>query len=1129
MLGSLVLVAMLFPGGAIARKSGSKKCSHRGAAYFSPGYKGLCSNPKLGPQPVLPPIPLGDNGRSPQVLVDAAGTAHIVWNQDGGDGPDQLRYCRLKRGATACDNPPASLAPDQPGPFNNPAFNEDIAGPRILQIANGLIFLTHRYPNIVPKPDGTESDRTTYMYVSDDGGQTITGPAIVGDAEPSGGAAVFGDGSRIGLISDTRTGGTYFQAIDPGSYTSAEANLGGNGPDRAYSGSVVPAGAGGAPTAAYADLAGTTFIRQWQGTGDIADPGTWAEGTTPGVDPRLASGPAGAYLANAPTDARDKIQVRPLNGVQVGNGPTINTGHYSARDFLEDPSGALRVGWVNGVGAGSELLESVAGSGLKFDAGNAVARADVGLDDIDLGAASDGGGFAVYTAGGSSQGYGKIFASGFGNQAPTGLPGLGNVPGGGSDPDVKTSCKQISYKAVEIRNEFCFWPVQGKPGFKVTKGAFKLNGLEIIPDADVKVEMSTKSGPKTIDSVGGNGKVTVQLDTPSGPIVLWHGELHIQLPTGGAGSKLFSVDLAKFAPKIKGFPVSGDFDLILKEKSIEIPLQLKLPSVFGGLSGSATLRADNDHGLDVDSVRFVVPKFVLGPLELDDIEAAWTGSTDTWTGGGGARFLGAGMSASVTFAGGKFQEGFLKVSPVPFPGIKIAPDVFINSVSARLHLATDTSWFEGSALFGVQPLAPPDTYVYTVRGTLRATITPKFAMDYHGEGAISGIPVSDAKAHGDIDGYFTASGNVMWDIEAVSGKGTFDGHFDASSGSFGGSIDSTVTIGKTPHLDAGILLYISNEAAYGCYKSIGGFGYNFKTQEVIGPTLFSCPDEPPAPAGKAAQVHTSQQGFTLPAGLPSVSLKVVGTAGAPAITLVSPSGTPVPLTPADAQGAATAPAVVSTTDTSVLIGLHNPAAGSWRIDEATPASVARVDVARERPPLDVSAKVKGHGRKRVLTYKTTRRDGLLIRFSERVGAGTHQLRAVKSGSGKFRFTAGDGPGGRRAIVAQAEQNGLPVLQQSVASYRAPGPIRPNVRGLKARRAGKKVVVRWRRALGAKDYLVRFDSSDGRHLLQVTSGTKARLGKVGKGDRVRVRVYGRSTHGRLGRAARAQVRAKRKRH
>ncbi len=371
-LGSVVLLAALSPAPAVARARGGKQCSRKGADYFTPGYKGICKVPKLGEQPVLPPVPLGDNGRAPQVLVDNAGTAHIVWNQDGGDGPDQLRYCRLKRGATACDNPPASIAPDQPGPFNSPAFNDDIAGPRILTIADGLIFLTHRYPNLVPKPDGTETDRTTYMYTSTDGGKTITGPAIVGDAEPSGGAATFGDGSRIGLISDTRTGGTFFQAIDPGSYTSAQANLGGNGPDRAYSGSL--ASVGGTPIAAYADLSGKTFIRQFSG-GNIADPGTWAEGVTNGVEPKLASGPAGPYLANSPP-SHDSIQVRPLKGVQTaGNGVTIKTGPYGARDFVQDAGGALRLGWVDSRGKTPVLLESVAKGALKFDPGTAVARA----------------------------------------------------------------------------------------------------------------------------------------------------------------------------------------------------------------------------------------------------------------------------------------------------------------------------------------------------------------------------------------------------------------------------------------------------------------------------------------------------------------------------------------------------------------------------------------------------------------------------------------------------------------------------------------------------------------------------------------------------------------------------------
>ena len=528
-------------------------------------------------------------------------------------------------------------------------------------------------------------------------------------------------------------------------------------------------------------------------------------------------------------------------------------------------------------------------------------------------------------------------------------------------------------------------------------------------------------------------------------------------------------------PKIKGFPVAGDFDLILKEHSIEIPVQLKLPKVFGGLTGSATLKADNEHGLSVDSVRFVVPKFVLGPLELSDIIVEWNGSTDTWTGAAGVKFLGAGMSASLTFKGGTFHEGFVAISPVPFPGMKLAPDVFLNEVSAKLHLADDTTWFEGGALFGVQPIAPPDSYLYTVKGTLRATITPKFAMDYRGDGAISGIPVSSATAHGDIDGYFSGTGAVKWDLEAVSGEGTFGGYFDAASGNFGGKIDSTVTVGKCLFcVDIGVSALISNDMVAGCYKPLAGFSYKLKTREVDF-SVGSCPGEPSNPAwcadqpsqkriqeclaalkSKPAAAKAAAAGppnFTLPGGLASASVEVAGFAGPPSVTLISPAGVRVTPIPINDPSAATAPAVFSTNSASTVFGLRKPQAGNWRVEEATPGSVAEVAVARELAKPKVSAKVRGKGRRRVLTYSTTRRKGLTVRFVERIGKGGRQIRVVKAGSGRFSFVPGDGSGGKRAIVANAEQDGFPVLQETVATYRSPGPIRPHVRGLKVRRAG----------------------------------------------------------------------------
>ncbi len=198
------------PAEAAKKKKAKKPC---GGGNRTPGYLGVCKAPKVAPQPPRPPVALGVNGREPETVVDAAGTAHIVWNQNGGDGgPDVLRYCRLKRGSARCDNPleTQSLVPVQNDPGNEPAFNEDLGGPRIVVVGDDLAFITHRYPNVTNKPDGTAGSRSTYLWTSDNGGNTITGGRLVGTAEPSGGATVFTGPTgapQIGLISDTRTEG----------------------------------------------------------------------------------------------------------------------------------------------------------------------------------------------------------------------------------------------------------------------------------------------------------------------------------------------------------------------------------------------------------------------------------------------------------------------------------------------------------------------------------------------------------------------------------------------------------------------------------------------------------------------------------------------------------------------------------------------------------------------------------------------------------------------------------------------------------------------------------------------------------------------------------------------------------
>ena len=246
---------------------------------------------------------------------------------------------------------------------------------------------------------------------------------------------------------------------------------------------------------------------------------------------------------------------------------------------------------------------------------------------------------------------------------------------------------------------------------------------------------------------------------------------------------------------------------------------------------------------------------------------------------------------------------------------------------------------------------------------------------------------------------------------------------------FGGSIDVTLTVGKSPiAVDVGFRVLISPDMIAGCERPLGGFSYNFKTHD-LDVEVGSCPGEPPLPAWLARQIADKQKqgkasarasvvvggapSFTLPGGLPSASVQVTGFAGPPSVTLISPSGATVTPVPINDPGAGSAPAVFTTNQATTSIGLRSPAGGNWKVVEATPGAVAEVDVARELSTPSVKAKVRGHGRNRVLTYKATSRKDLAIRFYERIGKGQRQIHVVKGGRGKFHFVAGDGAGGKR--------------------------------------------------------------------------------------------------------------------
>ena len=122
-----------------------------------------------------------------------------------------MRDCVLMRGQSAC------AANSTFGPTAaDPEFSIDDDGPTPLAIGNELVMLDHRYPDGETLPDGTTGS-PTYLWTSDDGGRTFTGPGITGNLPVSGNAVVWGGANpQIAWITDTQTGGTFFQSASAG-------------------------------------------------------------------------------------------------------------------------------------------------------------------------------------------------------------------------------------------------------------------------------------------------------------------------------------------------------------------------------------------------------------------------------------------------------------------------------------------------------------------------------------------------------------------------------------------------------------------------------------------------------------------------------------------------------------------------------------------------------------------------------------------------------------------------------------------------------------------------------------------------------------------------------------------------
>jgi hypothetical protein len=1128
-LGRWVLVAAL--SALLIAAAPAAAASH---IYRSPGYHGTVKLPHTLPPAIPTPIQIGA-GEKPQVLVDAAGTAHIIWNEGRGDDADAIHYCRIKRGETACDVTQL-LVPDGPtGPGADPRYNSEFGTPRIFAVGNQVAIITNRYPNPFLTPDGSPSGRSTFLFVSNDGGAHFDPGVLAGTNEDTGEPSVFGppDTQRIGLISDTQTAGTFFQEITGAKYETRAANLANEG----VSTSLAPVGT--SVIAAINDLNDQIHVRQWNGQGDIFDPASWSETTVPGDEPRITGGPAGTFLMSRPAAGNPDLSynVRSVgpSGTTFG-APKVLPGTVNAnlRDIFEDPSGRLLATYRTHDTV-PELMQTSSTDGTTWSKPLVLRRApgDTDIARSDVAAAADGGGFTVDQESPTSS-EGPILAVPFGNQAATGQPGLGNEPGGAAPPDVVDRCSRVEFAAVDIQVPAgCLLGVQGKPDVKVAEGTFMLNGLEIVPDPGSKVLLNARA--HTIDTVG---KVRVQVRSGDiGPIVLYHNELHISLAAetsdakndgavaGCSGQKLAGFD---GGADLLGFPISGSIDVYLSQNSACIPVSLALPAAFGGIRGAAVLKANNTDGLVVDSLEIDVDQAYVGPVLIKGLKISYMRQNDEWKGQGTIGIPpqpgGLAVMGSVVFRHGDFIEGSIDIKP-PFPGIPLGPwPAYLSHIGGGFGVSPP--FIAAEVGIGIVQI-PPDGYVFDIEGQFKITFKDPVTFELHGQGSIYRFQIATVDFLLNTDGFVRLKGGLGFDLGVVSLQADLDMFIDVPSGSFSAGGKAT---GCVFGLCANVEVVVSSKGFGACARVPSPFpdaGAGYRWGDALPKGFLGTCDlteyKVPLPPGAPGRVHAAQAGaqtFQVVKGTKVTDLALDGPEGqAPKVALISPSGQRIePST--DLHVAAPAYAAYPTGAGSSIVGIMKPAAGTWQVvplDGSAP--ITHIEQARDATPPQVAGSVGGKGRKRLLFYKATTGQGLTTTFFEQGPMGARKLGVAKGKRGTIRFAPAAGPRGKRTIEAVVERGGVPRLRKAIATYVAPGPVRPGrVKKLTVKRSGHTVLVAWHKATGVSVYAVRIELSDGRRVLRVTRSLKVTLKGAPRRGHVTVTVVARNRAGRAGPAA-----------
>ncbi|HET9103412.1 MAG TPA: hypothetical protein VFN55_08665 [Solirubrobacteraceae bacterium] len=540
-----------------------------------------------------------------------------------------------------------------------------------------------------------------------------------------------------------------------------------------------------------------------------------------------------------------------------------------------------------------------------------------------------------------------------------------------------------------------------------------------------------------------------------------------------------------------GLPVVGTPTIKPAGGGMTITLPVGLPKVLG-ITGQVVLTASESQGLRFGGASVAVPDLMLGPVELKKTDLAYQPDDNSWhaetsivlpTPNHNA------VGASVDIVGGHLKSISAQLANAQIP---IGPGAMLQSLAGSLsfsplHIGGSIGMTAGPQIAGAAAAR--------IDGSLSYDLGDQASnLAVGGTLTLAGLKLGNATLdyvvdHGAWSIKLAGQLGYLYTIKGPYGTSATIGAAGALTGNIYGGRDfyaDAVAQVQAPLLKAQGEVRANGKALAGCAAIgngwgtlAGGFVYPWGGH----PQLFTGCDLGPyvADAHASAASATAARSVRLAAGLPMAAIKVSGAGGPPLLRVHGPRGASLVM-PATAPGVKSRRylAYRDPQDSSTYLLINHPAAGRWTVS-AAPGSppITGVQTADGLPAPRIHARVVARGRRRALRYMLRPLRGQTVRLLER-GRGVARVLGTARGSrGTIRIPS-SGPAGRRTIVAEVVQNGVPRATLIVARYPAPGGAMrlPAPARVRAVRHGAVLTVRFAPVRSAAHYVVRVSTQAG---------------------------------------------------